>query len=69
MSVATAALLANAAILTMDEMGTPGEGTRPTSERFVGGVGWVPTPGVRWQGHNENGFGARNLTVSNEQAS
>ena len=24
------------AILTMDEMGTPGEGTRPTSGRFCG---------------------------------
>ena len=42
-----------AAILIMDEMGTPGEGTRPTSGRFCGGC----RPGAltrRGQGHNEN---------------
>ncbi len=37
--------LVGAAILIMDKIGTPDEGTRPTSGRFCGGVGRVPSPG------------------------
>jgi hypothetical protein len=34
-----------AAILIMDHIGPPGEGTRPTRGRFCGGVGRVPSGG------------------------
>ena len=36
----------------MDQIGTPGEGTRPTRWRFLGDVGRVPSP-ADWESHNE----------------
>ena len=33
------------AVLIIDQIGTPGDGTRPSRGRFCGGVGRVPSPG------------------------
>ena len=40
--------LEEAAILIMDHIGPPGEGTRPTRGRYCGNVGRVPSPGGGW---------------------